>query len=142
MRVILAPRHAAAIALRNPEALVVDYAGQCIRRGADRAVLGTGPKRTQIFRVCAALCCAIDTHLWRAELIDLLWGDDPDGGPLRAENVLAQVVHRAKPFLTWAGLRLVNRSCGRIEIVPSAQPDHGRSFQLRFRHVIPLGVAA
>lgn len=142
MRVILAPRRAAAIALRNPEALVVDYAGQCIRRGADRAVLGTGPKATHAFLVAAAYCCAINGHVWRRDLVEMLWGDDPEGGPLRAENVLAQVTHRMKPFLAWAGLRAVNGPDGRIFITVSTEPTHGRSMQISFRRVLPLGVAA
>lgn len=142
MRVILAPRRAAAIALRNPEALVVDYQGQCIRRGTDRAVLGSGPKATQAFLIASAYCCAIDGQVWRRELIDLLWGDDPDGGPLRAENVLAQITHRMKPFLAWAGLRAVNGSDGRIFISPSAKPAHGLSMQISFRRVLTLKAAA
>lgn len=142
MRVILAPRRAAAIALRNPEALVVDYAGQCIRRGADRAVLGTGPKATHAFLVAAAYCCAINGHVWRSDLVDLLWGDDAEGGPLRAENVLAQVTHRMKPFLAWAGLRAVNDSAGRIFVTVAAEPAHGLSMQISFRRVLTLKAAA
>jgi hypothetical protein len=142
MRVILAPRRAAAIALRNPEALVVDYDGQSIRRGADQVVLGAGQKRTQVFQLCAAFCCVIGSHLTRSDLIDLLWGDDEEGGPLRAENVVAQMIHCTKPFQAWAGLRVVRYRDGRTVVSASASPHHGESFRIRFRGVVPLKAAA
>lgn len=142
MRVILAPRRAAAIALRNPDALVVDYAGQCIRRGADRAVLGSGPKRTQMFRIAAALCCAVGSFISRSDLIDLLWGDDPDGGPEWSWNCVAQMVRWTRPFQAWAGLRVVRHRDGRTVVTTAPAAIHGRSLHVRIRDVLPIGVAA
>lgn len=144
MRVILAPRRAAAIALRNPEALVVDFDGQCIRRGADRIVLGSGRRPTQLFRLCAALCCSIGSSIGRDELIDVMFGDDPYGGPLHAESVLSKNLTHTKPFRTWAGLTVTRSMLGRVEVSETVPRHHahGPSFRISLHGVWPVGVAA
>lgn len=144
MRVILAPRRAAAIALRNPEALVVDYQGQCIRRGADRIVLGKGRKPTQLFRICVAMCCAVGRSIGREDLLDAMFGDDPYGGPLHAESVLAKNLTHTRPFRAWAGLTITRSIRGRIEVSETAprRHAHGSSFRISLHGVWPVGVAA
>lgn len=144
MRVILAPRRAAAIALRNPEALVVDYQGQCIRRGADRVVLGSERNPTQMFRLCVALCCTVGRSISREALLNAMAGDDPEGGPLHAESVLAIYLARTRPFRSWAGLTITRPIAGRIEVSETAPRGHahGPSFRISLHGVWPVGVAA
>lgn len=40
----------------------------------------------------------------RKDLFDLLWGSDPDGGPLFARNILGYIVASIRPSLTLIGL--------------------------------------
>ena len=125
MRVILAPHRAAAIALRNPEALVVDYQGQCIR-------------------ICVAMCCSVGRSISREDLLDAMFGDDSYGGPLYAESVLAKNLTHTRPFRAWAGLTITRSILGRIEVSETAprRHAHGSSFRISLHGVWPVGVAA
>ncbi len=144
MRVILAPLRASAIALRNPDALVVDYEGQCIRRGADRIVLGRGRKPTQLFRICVAMCCSVGRSIGREDLLDAMFGDDLYGGPLHAESVLAKNLTHTRPFRAWAGLTIKRSIAGRLDVSETTprRHAHGPSFRISLHGVWPVGAAA
>ena len=77
------------------------------------------------FRVCKlpsthpqilyqALLWQLDRFIPYDAAIDLLWGNDPDGGPLHAKNVLAIIVHRLRKqgykIETWSGVGLRMKS--------------------------------
>lgn len=142
--VILATRGAARIARRRPDALVIDYSRQCIRRGTQRVDLSTGVGPSQLFRFCAALCCAIGGRVWRHDLIAALWADDPDGGPLWVDSILSKLVSHARPFLAWAGLTIRSVKCpGRIEIAVAERPTLAvSSFRISFHGLWPSEAAA
>ncbi len=63
-----------------------------------------------------ALLWQLDRFIPYDAIIDLLWGDDPDGGPLNAQNVIAVMVHRLRQqghkIETWHGIGLRMRSNG------------------------------
>lgn len=142
MRVILAPRRASVIALRNPEALVVDYETRCVRRGAERVnFYGNAP--TKRFQFCAALCCAAGSEISRYDLIEMLWGDAEDGGPLCAYNIISRMLYDARPFLRWAGLTVQSTYFfGMIEVRPNGAPQAQGSFRRDHGNRHPRRVAA
>lgn len=143
MRVILAPRCASVIALRNPEALVIDYENRCVRRGSERVSFSYGTAPTKTFRLCIALCCAAGGDVSRSDLIDLLWSDDEDGGPLRADSIISTMLCHARPFLLWAGLAVHStKFFGRVEVRVTGVPQAQGSFRLGHGSRRPWRIAA
>ncbi len=43
-----------------------------------------------------ALLWQLDRYISLEAAIDLLWGNDPDGGPLYAKNIVAVTIHRLR----------------------------------------------
>ncbi|KKL74698.1 hypothetical protein LCGC14_2062310 [marine sediment metagenome] len=74
-------------------------------------------KKTEI--LLQALLWQLDRFVPYDAIIELLWGDDPDGGPLYAKNIVAVMIHRLRKrgynIETWAGIGVRMRSYDKAE---------------------------
>lgn len=50
------------------------------------------------------------------DLVDAVYGDDPDGGPLYASECIRTHIHQMKPALAAVGLRIASRPYHVIEV--------------------------
>lgn len=75
---------------RWPADLLVNINGRCSLARGGRAVVVPA----KVARILAALFCG--RVLSKADLIELLYGEDPDGGPDRAELQISQLIGMAR----------------------------------------------
>ena len=115
-RIILAPKNGARIAARNPDAVVVDYDEVRLRRGQISVQVTGRGKIGLTFRTAALICSCAGKVLQNAAIIEALWGDDAEGGPIAPINNFHQHEYRARYALAAVGLMVVNRY-GRFEVL-------------------------
>lgn len=142
-RVLLAARNAQALALTNPDALVIDAVPQRIWRGPDRVEFANNRRWSQIFTVSLIVTAALGHEIHRDEVVDALWGDDPDGGPLDTDDAIATLLHQIRPYLRWAGLSIrCTRFFKRIAVAGTERALVGHpSFIIGSHGISPCGVS-
>lgn len=79
----------------------IDARARTIARGG--AVARFSPNR---FVTAAGLVAAAPHLVARAALIEALWGDDAEGGPLLADKAIDQHIHFARRALAPLGIRI------------------------------------
>lgn len=89
----------AGLAARRRDALVLDIVGCSISRAGERVFMARMP-----FRFVACLAAASGQWIQTRDLIEALWGDDEDGGPLKARQILSVMKSKARRTLRSLGL--------------------------------------
>ncbi len=84
-------------------------AGQLVLNLAHRTIstsLGRVRLTPKVFQVALVLCARQGGVVAMDDLIDFLYGDDPDGGPVTAEKLVHMYVMRTRKALPDIGLRV------------------------------------
>lgn len=81
--------------------LVVDFRRRMLARNG--AVLLAGAKR---FRMLATIAVAAGEWIARLRVVEAIWGDDPDGGPVDPSNSIYKWLWRSRQALRRLGLAI------------------------------------
>jgi hypothetical protein len=90
-------------AIQNPDELLIDVAAGVVQWNGRRAVL----KRGNQMRILAALHGVYPGAMHKSRIIDAMYGDDPDGGPDRADDCLRTTIAHMRLPLRTIGVRVL-----------------------------------
>lgn len=99
MHVIITTRQASLIATQNPAQIVIDMPGMRILKNNTAAQFSPA-----VFRFAAGVIAASGRLVTRNDLIEALWGDDPDGGPIDPNKLLDVYLHKSRQRLMPLGI--------------------------------------
>lgn len=89
--------------LQQSDELLIDVAAGVAQRHGRRAVLARGNQ----VRILAALHGVYPGAMHKRRIIDAMYGDDPDGGPDRADDCLRTSIARMRMPLLTIGVRIL-----------------------------------
>lgn len=131
LRVILTKANAAVIAARHPAYVVVDLESQRVWTSAD--LFAQFPP--VMFRFAAGIIAASGQLVTYRDLIEGVWGDDPNGGPGDARTLLNVYLHQSRRRLAPIGLGIATRwghglkaERSKVEAVIERKSDNNRAF--------------
>lgn len=87
---------------RIPDAIVLDFRHRRVTRDGQVMKVAQNP-----FKVFACLIAAMPRTVRKWELIDCVYGEDFDGGPMCAEKCIDVYIHHARRVARFCGLRIV-----------------------------------
>jgi hypothetical protein len=90
------------------DAIVIDYLNSTFRRGTEcRRLHSNRPDVLPIgFRAIACLIVASPGCVSHDDILQAVYGDDPNGGPIWAVSSMTSVISSRRDLLTWLGARV------------------------------------
>lgn len=96
--------------MEMPGAIIVDYKNSCLWRDGVRKLKNTGRNGINLrFRLLSTLLVCSPNVLSRADIVDAMWGDYEDGGPVDAVKSLHITICQLRDVQEWLTGRIRNR---------------------------------
>lgn len=89
----------------DEDTVVIDHRHHCIWRGEKVFAVGYSPYHIR-FRFMTLLLTRISKVVTHEEIVDFLWSDHPDGGPLTIYKTLNVHVYHCRPKFRQLGMTL------------------------------------